>query len=352
MASNQLSESAKIALEKQQYRVVGSHSAVKTCHWTKSMIRGKGGCYKLTFYGIMSNQCLQMSPSISCANRCSFCWRDYKSPVSKDWRWNQDQPEFILEESLKAHHKLLIGFKGNEKRNKGAYLGSQSVKHIALSLTGEPILYPKINELLKQCNKQGISTFIVTNAQYPEQIRDLEPVTQLYISLDAPNKALLKKIDLPLFDDYWERLQKSLEYLSKKQQRTTIRLTMVKDVNDKDMKAYAKLIQKGDADFIEVKAYMFVGASRKRLEEKNMPFHKDIVAYSKELISHLPDYEIVSEHIPSRVVMIAKKKFKIRGHWHTWIDFPKYNTLVNTKTNFSAMDYSKPTPAKWQRFRF
>ena len=33
------------------YRLVGNHSAVKTCGWTKSMIRGQGGCYKLKFYG-------------------------------------------------------------------------------------------------------------------------------------------------------------------------------------------------------------------------------------------------------------------------------------------------------------
>ena len=70
-----LTETAKQELEKQQYRVVGDHSAVKICGWTKNMIRGEGGCYKLKFYGIMSNQCMQMSTSISCANRCTFCWR-------------------------------------------------------------------------------------------------------------------------------------------------------------------------------------------------------------------------------------------------------------------------------------
>ena len=51
-----LTEKAKQELEKQQYRVVGDHSAVKICGWTKNMIRGEGGCYKLKFYGIMSNQ--------------------------------------------------------------------------------------------------------------------------------------------------------------------------------------------------------------------------------------------------------------------------------------------------------
>src|SRR3989344_4866516 len=186
-----LTPAAKAELEKQQYRIVGTHSAVKTCGWTKTMIRGNGGCYKLKFYGIMSNQCMQMTTSISCANRCTFCWRGYKAPVSKDWKWGIDDPKEILEKSLKAQEALLVGIKGSEKVNLNAYEKSKQVKHIAISLTGEPITYPKINEFIDECHKKGISTFLVTNAQYPEQIRDLKPITQLYLSLDAPNKELL-----------------------------------------------------------------------------------------------------------------------------------------------------------------
>jgi tRNA wybutosine-synthesizing protein 1 len=343
----QLTQSAKDALTKQAYRIIGSHSAVKTCHWTKSMIRGNGGCYKLTFYGIMSNQCMQMSTSISCANRCSFCWRDYKSPVSKDWRWKVDEPNVIFEESKQNHEKLLVGFKGNEKRNKGAYLGSKNIKHVALSLTGEPIAYPRMNELLDLFNKDGVSTFIVTNAQFPDEIKNLEPITQLYISLDAPNKSLLKTVDLPLFSDYWERLNSSLDHLAKKPERTTIRLTLVKGINDKDMEDYATLIKKGDPDFIEIKAYMHVGASMQRLNRDNMPTHGEVVDKTKELAKFLEDYELVSEHISSRVVMMAKKKFKIKGEWHTWIDFPKFQELAIAKKPFTAMDYTKLTPKRW-----
>ena len=43
------------------------------------------------------------------------------------------------------------------------------VKQFALSLTGEPIAYPKINEICEKFHSRGISTFIVTNAQFPEQ---------------------------------------------------------------------------------------------------------------------------------------------------------------------------------------
>ena len=40
------------ALSKHGYSIVGTHSGVKLCRWTKSMLRGIGDCYKQTFYGI------------------------------------------------------------------------------------------------------------------------------------------------------------------------------------------------------------------------------------------------------------------------------------------------------------
>ena len=46
---------------------------------------------------------------------------------------------------------------------------------------------------------------MVTNAQFPEQIESLIPVTQLYVSIDAPTEDTLKKIDRPLFKDFWQR---------------------------------------------------------------------------------------------------------------------------------------------------
>ncbi len=340
----QLTPQASQELIKQGYRIVGSHSAVKTCGWTKNMIRGEGGCYKLKFYGIMSNQCLQMTTSISCANRCTFCWRGYKAPVGKEWKWDIDEPEMIFEKSVDAHHSLLVGFGGSASANKTAFERSKQVKHVALSLTGEPITYPRFNELLNLFNKQGISTFVVTNAQYPEAIRECQPVTQLYISLDAPEKELLKTIDIPLFADYWERLNKSLEYLAEKKQRTCIRLTIVKGINDQHTEKYAQMIMKGSPDFIEVKGYMHVGESRERLQRENMPLHEEIAEFCKELEKYLPDYEIVSEHIPSRVLMFAKKKFKIEGVWHTWIDFERWNELVNSGKEFTSMDFVKRTP--------
>ena len=46
--------------------------------------------------------------------------------------------------------------------------------------------------------------------------RNLKPVTQLYVSVDAATKDTLKKIDRPLFKDFWQRFLDSLTALSDK----------------------------------------------------------------------------------------------------------------------------------------
>ena len=59
-------------LAKQGYRIIGNHSAIKLCHFCKSSIKGNGSCYKHTFYGINSWQCIQASVTLDVCNlRCA-----------------------------------------------------------------------------------------------------------------------------------------------------------------------------------------------------------------------------------------------------------------------------------------
>ena len=44
-------------------------------------------------------------------------------------------------------------------------------QHCALSLVGEPIMYPEINRFIELLHREKISSFLVTNAQFPEAIR-------------------------------------------------------------------------------------------------------------------------------------------------------------------------------------
>lgn len=234
------------ALTKEGYKILGSHSAVKLCRWTKNQLRGRGGCYKHTCYGITSYQCMEMTPSLACANKCVFCWRHHKNPVGTSWRWKIDEPQAIVEEGIEQHRQMIRQMKGVPGVQSHRLQEALTVQHCALSLVGEPIMYPRINDLLQELHQRQISTFLVTNAQFPTEIATLDPVTQLYVSIDAASKDALKAIDRPLFKDFWERYLSSLQEIKKKEQRTVYRLTLVKNWNMDEMIEYAKLIEMGE----------------------------------------------------------------------------------------------------------
>ncbi|XP_078296232.1 S-adenosyl-L-methionine-dependent tRNA 4-demethylwyosine synthase TYW1 isoform X1 [Panthera onca] len=351
------------ALTKQGYQLIGSHSGVKLCRWTKSMLRGRGGCYKHTFYGIESHRCMETTPSLACANKCVFCWRHHTNPVGTEWRWKMDQPEMILKEAIENHQSMIKQFKGVPGVREDRFEEGMMVKHCALSLVGEPIMYPEINRFLKLLHECKISSFLVTNAQFPVEIRNLKPVTQLYVSVDASTKDSLKKIDRPLFKDFWQRFLNSLKALAAKlafplfqQQRTVYRLTLVKAWNVDELQAYAELVTLGNPDFIEVKGVTYCGeSSASSLTMANVPWHEEVVHFVRELVALIPNYEIACEHEHSNCLLIAHTRFKIDGEWWTWIDYNRFQELVQEYedsgglTNFSAKDYVAKTPL-WALF--
>ncbi|KAK5601152.1 S-adenosyl-L-methionine-dependent tRNA 4-demethylwyosine synthase [Crenichthys baileyi] len=344
------------ALSKQGYKLIGSHSGVKLCRWTKSMLRGRGGCYKHTFYGIESHRCMETTPSLACANKCVFCWRHHTNPVGTEWRWKMDPAEEILQDALEKHQNMIRQFRGVPGVKPERYEEGLSVKHCALSLVGEPIMYPEINTFLRLLHSHRISSFLVTNAQFPEEIRNLVPVTQLYVSVDASTKDSLKKIDRPLFKDFWPRFIDSLRALGEKRQRTVYRLTLVKAWNVEELQAYSELIALGQPDFIEVKGVTYCGeSSASSLTMANVPWHQEVVAFVQQLADMLPHYEIACEHEHSNCLLIAHTKFKVNGEWWTWINYDRFQELVQAhddsggQQSFSALDYVAKTPS-WALF--
>ena len=157
----------KLVLKKQQYEVVGNHTRVKTCHWTKSDLRGEGGCYKNRFYGINSHQCIQMTPTFVCNNACVFCWRDLRYHTQPAMENGIDEPYDIVNGTIEAQRKLLSGFGGNEKTSEEKFERAMSPQHVAISLDGEPTLYPKLAELINEYKKKNFSTFVVSNGLLP-----------------------------------------------------------------------------------------------------------------------------------------------------------------------------------------
>jgi len=333
-------------LTKEGYKLLGTHSAVKLCRWTKAMLRGRGGCYKHTFYGIISYQCMETTPNLACANRCVFCWRHHTNPVGKEWRWVTDKPGMILDQAMSNHYKSIHGMKDAPGVTPERYADAHRIRHCALSLVGEPIMYPYIQEFLDLLHKKDISTFLVTNAQFPDRLKEIGPVTQLYISIDAATKDSLKAVDRPLFQDFWQRFLDSMDALKIKQQRTVYRLTLVKTWNMQELADYAALVARGMPSFIEIKGVTFCGKSDGyAMEMGNVPWHEEVRHFCQKLASYLSDdYELACEHKHSCCVLLARKEYKVNGKWHTWIDFDKFSELLRKGEPFNEFDYMAQTP--------
>jgi len=293
-------------LEYSGYRFVGKnrHAAAKICHWTKKSLLNEGVCYKEKFYGVESHRCLQMSPAIPfCHQKCSFCWRDL-SLTKTDWVGEYDDPKTIIEEAIAAQNQLLCGFFGNDNADRKKLEESKEPNNAAISLAGEPMLYPDIDELIAEFKKQDFTTFLVSNGLLNEKLANLEnEPTQLYISLDAPNEKVYKELCNPQIEDGWDSINKSLKTLNSFNSRTCIRTTLVKHKNMLESENYASLIDLANPDFIELKAYMCVGYSRERLTLDNMPTFQEVIDFA-EKIANLTGREIINDSEISRVVLL------------------------------------------------
>ncbi|KAK8079967.1 hypothetical protein PG997_007785 [Apiospora hydei] len=283
----------------------GEPPGVKICRWTKSALRGRGSCYKFSFYGIASHQCL-------------------------------------IFDGVKAGHckkiKMMRGVPGVRSER---FAEAMRIRHCALSLVGEPIFYPHINEFLGMLHAERISSFLVCNAQHPDQLAALKAVTQLYVSIDASNKESLRKIDRPLHRDFWERFQRCLDILREKRfkQRTVFRLTLVKGFNvDEEVSGYADLVERALPCFVEIKGVTYCGTSSSAgagLSMANVPFYAEVTdfvtALDRKLKERGLDYGIAAEHAHSCCVLLASGRFRVGDKWHTRIDYQKFFELLEER---------------------
>ncbi|TAQ87562.1 hypothetical protein B7494_g4134 [Chlorociboria aeruginascens] len=345
------------ALTKQGYSIVGSHSGVKICRWTKSALRGRGSCYKYSFYGIASHQCMETTPSLSCSNKCVFCWRHGTNPVGTTWRWVVDPPDLIFNGVKAGHYKKIKMMRGVPGVRADRFAEAMRIRHCALSLVGEPIFYPHINEFTAMLHKEHISSFLVCNAQHPDQLAALKPVTQLYVSIDASNRESLRKIDRPLHRDFWERFQRCLDILRERrfEQRTVFRLTLVKNFNIEDeVEGYADLVEKGLPCFIEVKGVTYCGTSSSvgaGLTMQNVPFYEEVCSFVEALTAVLKrrglGYGIAAEHAHSCCILIASERFRKAGKWHTRIDYERFFRCLEKGEAFRPEDYMGEETPEW-----
>jgi tRNA wybutosine-synthesizing protein 1 len=312
----QITPALKQKLKKAKYGVF-NHSAVELCHWTKKSFADEGTCYKHKFYGISTHRCMEMTPTaLNCENRCLYCWRPTEFYDTLEMPAQLvDNPDVIVHSLLEERRKLIVGFYGGKGVNKSKLDESLFPEHYAISLSGEPTMYPKLPDLIKYLFtlKATKSIFLVTNGQEPDMLQRLSEEnalpTQIYLSTNASNRNMFFKINGPKYKDAWERWLKSLKFLSKVGTRTVLRFTLIRGFNTdlNYLDEFANLVKIGSPHFIELKSYMHVGMSTNRLEQSNMLEMAEVKKFAEGLESKLKNYDYIDESIPSRIVLLQNR---------------------------------------------
>jgi tRNA wybutosine-synthesizing protein 1 len=306
--------------KKKKYGFTGDAS-IQVCEWNRNAIRtnGKEKCYKQDFYGADTTSCHQIAPTTFwCNNACVFCWRPKEYMGSKPGKL--PSPAEMVEGLIKERAKLITGFGGNDKVKKSTFDKAMEQKHWAISLSGEPTLYKKLPELINYLKKRrGTETvFLVSNGQNPNMLAKLAETkslpTQLYVSLVAPDEKLYKEITYNKEKNGWKKYLKSLAMLKLLPTRTVIRFTLIKGKNDSGelLAEFAEMFEAIETDFIEIKSYMWIGMSRERLGEDNMPSFKYTKDITKKLLKLMPSYKLENEKKISRILLLKNKKSKYK----------------------------------------
>ena len=170
-----------------------------------------------------------------------------------------------------------------------AHAEAMNPNHAAISLDGEPLLYPNISGLVEEFRNRNMTTFIVTNGTLPHVINNMDSLpTQLYVTLPAPNEHLYKKVCRPMVKQGWDNLMKTLDHLSSLSCRTLVRLTAVKNLNLNEglIEEYVKLIQKTNPHFFEIKGFT--------LQAKALLI-RDRMKENKSIQYYFPEYDYLEQ---------------------------------------------------------
>ncbi|MCX6815523.1 MAG: 4-demethylwyosine synthase TYW1, partial [Candidatus Aenigmarchaeota archaeon] len=155
---------------------------------------------------------------------------------------------------------------------------------------------------------------LVSNGTKPDMIErliDHQP-TNLYISFYGTTPEMYRKTAVPMVNDFWEKVLESMHMLDRFDCNTVIRLTLSKGLNFSDPKGYAEIIEKTGAKFVECKAFMAVGGSRRVMKYEDMPLHDEIKEFAEQIEKH-SSYRIINDKKDSRVVLLSREGKKFVG---------------------------------------
>ncbi len=296
---------------------ISDHGTVGICHWTKRSFRHRGTCYKHSFYGISTHRCMEFSPAgMHCQNRCVYCWRPvefYDSMAMEPSR--VASPEEMMRGLMAERRRLLMGHYGDVESDASLIDESQLPSHYAISLSGEPTMYPLLPELIRHLRSLEAtkSVFLVTNGQEPDMIRRLRDEdalpTQIYLSANAADRESFMRINRPRYADSWERWNETLGIMGELDTRTVIRVTLIRNHNTQASmrSAFARMLDSSNVHFVEAKSYMHIGRSTGRLERENMLEMEEVREFASDMESY-GVFDHMDESEISRIVVMQNRR--------------------------------------------
>ncbi len=206
----------------------------------------------------------------------------------------------------------------NEHDIENAFNRALTPNHAAISLDGEPTLYPHIGKFVDTFRKKNFTTFIVTNGTAPEVIQQLQETnclpSILYVTLPPPEKQDYLHIHQPKIHDAWEKIHESLAMLMDLKTRTVLRITAVNHLNIRNelIDGYIDSINHIQPNFVDIKGFTLEGASMSisaRLDSNNpssyyFPDYSELDQFA-EKIAERSDFKVIETHEKSRDILLA-----------------------------------------------
>ena len=139
---------------------------------------------------------MQTSPVVDqCNLACTYCWRE---PHMDTLELTDQDPLELLYESVRASSvDCYLGLVAS-KSSKRKMVRCSEPKTRCYFPQWRANLYRRLGEYIDLCHKHGMTTMLVTNGTFPKVLERLDPLpTQLYVSVDAPNKEIFDKVCKP-----------------------------------------------------------------------------------------------------------------------------------------------------------
>ncbi|MHA1682751.1 MAG: radical SAM protein [Promethearchaeota archaeon] len=239
--------------------------------------------------------------------------------------WTNDNTTYTIYETHRAisEPRLILESVGmSQETIENAYDNAHHPSHAAISLAGEPLLYPPIADLVAGFRKRSFTTFIVSNGTMPDVIEKMHSLpSQFYFTLPPPSEQLYKKIHRPSIKGAYAKIKKTLELIPSLNTRTCLRITLVKGLNGITspplVEGYVKLITKANPNFVDIKGFAVEARAlnlKKRLglggkgtaigeSAEFAPTFEEILEFAKKL-SEKGNFPIVELSKPSRNVLL------------------------------------------------